>query len=96
MALARAGLIDSAKRVAERARADATIDPTRDLAYFEAAARMIMGDKDEAMRLLTTYVAANPQSRASMAKDQTWWFRDLRSDPRWQTLIGAAAGSNTS
>jgi serine/threonine-protein kinase len=91
MALARAGLTDSARHVAERARADGTIDPTRDLAYFEAAARMIMGDKDEAMRLLTTYVAANPQSRASMAKDETWWFRDLRGDPRWKTLIGIPA-----
>ena len=94
MALARAGLTDSARRVAERARADATIDPTRDLAYFEAAARLIMGDKDEAMRLLTTYVAANPQSRASMAKDETWWFRDLRSDPRWKTLIGIPAATS--
>ena len=55
---------------------------------FEAAARLIMGDKEEALRLLTTYVAANPQVRAGMAKDETWWFRDLRSDPRWRSLMG--------
>ena len=88
MAIARAGLTDSARRVAERARADATVDPTRDLAQLEAAARLIMGDKDEALRLLTTYVAANPQIRGPMAKDQTWWWQDLRSDPRWRSLLG--------
>jgi TolB-like protein len=88
MAIARAGMVDSARHVAERARADASIDPTRDLAQFEAAARLIMGDKEEALRLLTTYVAANPQVRAGMAKDDTWWFRDLRSDPRWRSLMG--------
>ena len=88
MAVARAGLLDSARHVAERARADATVDPTRDLAFFEAAARTIMGDKDEALRLLATYVAANPQVRSSMAKDETWWWRDLRSDPRWRSMLG--------
>jgi thioredoxin-like negative regulator of GroEL len=93
MAIARAGLLDSAKRVAERARADATIDPTRDLAFYEAAARVIMGDRDEAFRLLATYMAANPQSRASMAKDETWWWRDLRGDPRWKTLVGGRPSS---
>ena len=87
-ALARAGLMDSARRVAERARADASVDPTRDLAQLEAAVRLIIGDKDEALRLLTTYVAANPQVRSSMAKDETWWFRDLKSDPRWRSLLG--------
>ncbi|HUR95017.1 MAG TPA: protein kinase [Gemmatimonadales bacterium] len=94
IALARAGLKDSAGRVAERARADATVDPTRDLAQIEAAARLIMGDKDEALRLLTTYVAANPQVRASMAKDDSWWWRDLRSDPRWRSLMGLPAATS--
>jgi hypothetical protein len=74
--------------VAERARGDATLDPTRDLSFFEAIARLIMGDKDEALRLLTTYIAANPQNRASMARDETWWLQPLRSDPRWRSLLG--------
>jgi TolB-like protein/tRNA A-37 threonylcarbamoyl transferase component Bud32 len=87
-ALARAGLADSARSVARQARSDATIDPTRDLALAEAPVHMILGDHDEALRLLSTYVAANPQFRATMAKDQTWWFRDLRSDPRYRTLVG--------
>jgi eukaryotic-like serine/threonine-protein kinase len=87
-ALARAGLADSARSVARGARADAATDPTRDLALAEASVHMILGDHDEALRLLSTYVAANPQFRATMAKDQTWWFRDLRSDPRYRTLVG--------
>jgi TolB-like protein/tRNA A-37 threonylcarbamoyl transferase component Bud32 len=93
MAIARAGLADSARHVMEHARADATVDPTRDLAQIEAAARLIVGDKDEALRLLTTYVATNPQVRESMAKDETWWFRDLKNDPRWRSLLGLPATS---
>ena len=88
MAVARAGLLDSARHVAERARADATVDPTRDLAFFEAAARAIMGDKDVALRLMATYVAANPQARSSIARDESWWWRDLRTDPRWRSMLG--------
>jgi tetratricopeptide (TPR) repeat protein len=93
MALARAGLSDSAKHVAERARADASVDPTRDLAQLEAVVRLLVGERDEALRLLSTYVAANPHVREAMARDQTWWFRDLRSDPRWRSLLGLAPAS---
>jgi hypothetical protein len=93
MALARAGLSDSAKRVATGARADATVDPTRDLAQLEAVVRLLLGERDEALRLLSTYVAANPHVRDAMARDQTWWFRDLRGDPRWRSLLGLPAAS---
>jgi TolB-like protein len=89
IALARAGLADSAKAVALRSRGDATIDPTRDLLQLEAVTRVILGEKDEALRLLSTYVAANPQLRAAMARDETWWFKDLRDDPRYKTLVGS-------
>ncbi len=93
MALARAGLADSAKRVAERARADAAIDPTRDLAQLEAVVHVILGDRDEALHLLSTYVAANPQFRATMARDEGWWWKDLRDDPRFAALAGGGIGS---
>jgi TolB-like protein/tetratricopeptide (TPR) repeat protein len=92
-ALARAGLQDSAKRVAQRARADAALDPTRDLAFYEAALQVMLGERSEAFRLLSTYLAANPQSRASMARDETWWFRDLHFDARWKELVGVAPGT---
>jgi serine/threonine-protein kinase len=94
MAIARAGLGDSSRHVLERARADATVDPTRDLSYFEAAVRVVLGDKDDALRLLSTYIAANPQVRASLAKDETWWWRDLKSDPRWRTVVGLPANTS--
>jgi TolB-like protein len=92
--LARAGLKDSARHVAERARGDATIDPARELASTEALMRVMLGDNDEAIRLLTTYLAANPQSRAAMAKDDSWWLKDLRSDPRWRSLMGLPAATS--
>ncbi|MGH7703249.1 MAG: hypothetical protein ACREMO_09150, partial [Gemmatimonadales bacterium] len=93
IALARAGLRDSAHHVAERARADGGVDPTRDVTQLEAAARAILGEKDEALRLLGTWLAVNPEMRASMARDETWWFRDLRSDPRYKGLVGAGPGT---
>jgi hypothetical protein len=88
LGLVRAGLADSARHVAERARGDPAFDPTRELVSMEAMVRAALGDKDEAFRLLTTYLAVNPQSRAAMAKDDTWWLKDLRSDPRWLRVIG--------
>jgi hypothetical protein len=90
IAIARAGLADSARKVAEHARADASVDPTRDLAQWEAYVRAILGDKDEAFRQLSTYLAANPQERVNLAKEDTWWLRDLRSDPRWKSLVAGS------
>jgi eukaryotic-like serine/threonine-protein kinase len=88
LALVRAELPDSARSLMVRSRGDATIDATHDLAFYEALVRIQLGDKDEAFRLLSTYVAANPQQRAGIAKDETWVMRDLRSDPRFATLFG--------
>jgi len=86
LALARAGLPDSARSVVEHARGEASVDPTRDLAYYEAVVRTQLSDQDEAIRLLSTYVAANPQQREAIAKDP--WFRGLRDNSRFKTLFG--------
>ena len=87
-ALARAGLADSAQGVIERSRpADASIDPNRQLAYYEALALTLLGKKDEALSQLATFLAANPSQRRSFARDKTWWFRDLRDDPRYQSMV---------
>jgi serine/threonine-protein kinase len=88
LALARAGLKDSARAVALRSRGDAEIDPTRDQALVESLVRIILEDRDEALRLLSTYIATNPQFRASLARDQTWWFQSVRDDPRYKALVG--------
>jgi TolB-like protein len=86
--LARAGLADSARAVAVRSRADASQDPPRELVYFEVLLRCILDDRDEALRLLKTYIATNPQVRANIARDESWWFKDLRQDPRYKELVG--------
>ncbi len=88
MALVRAGLPDSARSVLERARVGADIDPVRELSWFEAIARSWLGDTDEALDLLATYLAANPGQRESFATDRTWWLAELRADPRYQSLVG--------
>ncbi|HEY3258256.1 MAG TPA: protein kinase, partial [Gemmatimonadaceae bacterium] len=87
-ALGRAGLADSARRVLERSRGDATIDPSRDLLIDEAVVRTILGDKTEALRLLKTYLVANPDHRKGMAETQSWWWRDLKNDPRYREMVG--------
>jgi tetratricopeptide (TPR) repeat protein len=88
LALVRAGLPDSARSLVAHSRGDATIDATHDLAWYEALVRIQLGDRDEAFRLLTTYVAANPQMRSGIARDETWLLRDIRSDPRFVTVFG--------
>ena len=87
IALARAGLADSARSVAVRSRADATLDPPRELVSYEALVRIILGEKDEAIRLLTIYYATNPQQRPGGSKDESWWYRDLKGDPRYEALM---------
>jgi TolB-like protein len=92
MALVRAGLEDSARAVVERVNAETgDLDPTRELSYFEAIVQTMLGDKDRAFELLTMFVAVNPSQRRSFALDKTWWFRDLRTDPRYRQLTGAGA-----
>jgi TolB-like protein/tRNA A-37 threonylcarbamoyl transferase component Bud32 len=87
--LARAGLKDSARRLAARARGTTEIDPTRDLELAGAFVYTLIGDKDEALRALKVYLAANPERRASLADDSGWWFRSLQDDPGFKKLVGA-------
>ena len=88
--IARAGFADSARHVLVRSRGAPDSDPRRDLPYNEAFVRWLLGDKGEAIRLLKEYVAAYPERRADLARDQSWWFRDLRTDPRYQELAGTS------
>lgn len=88
--LANAGLKDSADHVALRSRADASIDPNRELLYFEAMLRNRLGDRNESLRLLGLYLATNPQDRFSLANDQSWWWRGVSDDPRFKELVGSA------
>jgi serine/threonine-protein kinase len=87
--IGRAGLADSARRVLERARATGDVDPRGELLGREAAARVVIGDRDEAIALLQRYLAANPEHRAGFAKANAWWWRDLQNDPRFKALIAS-------
>ena len=88
MAFARAGMPDSARAAALRSRAPADVDPTRDLALYESIVRAMIGDRDEAFRQLSIYIASNPRVRELLADDQSWYFDSLRKDPRYQALVG--------
>jgi serine/threonine-protein kinase len=85
--LARAGLTDSARSVFGRARAAITseVDPDLELYPVEAYMRTLAGDDDEAIDLLKEFTAANPEHDFSEMLGN-WWWRGLRSNPRWREL----------
>jgi eukaryotic-like serine/threonine-protein kinase len=85
--LARAGLADSARHLLVRARGDSKIDPRGELTGYEAFVRTLLGDKKEAVDILTRYLTDHPEHRRGFAKANPWWWQDLQSDPRFKTLI---------
>jgi eukaryotic-like serine/threonine-protein kinase len=87
--LARAGLADSARHVLARSTGNAEIDPQKELRGYEAVVRVMLGDKDEALRLLDEYLVANPSHREGFRKIVHWWWRPIQDDPRFKALIGA-------
>ena len=89
--LARAGLADSADAVMRRARlrldsVNAGPGMTHGVSYFEAYARLNMGQPDSTLSALEHYTEAYAGRAASLASD--WWFRPLRGDPRFQEITG--------
>jgi serine/threonine-protein kinase len=88
MVLARAGLADSARSVAVRARGGPELDPTQTLAWEEIYVRVLLGDRKEALEALKSYLAANPERRAELAEESNWWFRQIEDDPGYKALVG--------
>jgi tetratricopeptide (TPR) repeat protein len=86
--IARAGLRDSARRVIERARAGPELDPRGELIAQEVLVRTLIGDKDEAIRLLKTFLTTHPEHRAGYSRAHTWWYRSLQDDPRFKSIVG--------
>ena len=84
--IARAALPDSSHRVIERSRASAELDPEHDIVALEAFVRTLLGEQDEAIRLLQQYVAANPEHSFRTTGDISWWWRDLQKHPGFQAL----------
>ena len=88
--LARANMPDSARVVLAKAREGARdVDREKELVGFEAVVRVILQDRDEAVRLIKDYLATNPDHRRGFAQSTGWWWRDLQSDPAFRRLVGA-------
>ena len=81
-------MADSARNLAQRSEGDPTIDSNRNLPELAAHVYMILGDKDAALKELTIFLAANPQQREFLLKDDSWQYRSLRDDPRYVALAG--------
>ena len=85
--LARAGLTDSATAVLGRARGDARVDPQAELAFYEAYARTLTNQPEEAIAQLKRYLLANPdQDHGITEGDLFWWWADLQRHPRFADL----------
>jgi len=80
-------LKDSSRRVVRRAQRDGTVDPSGELALFGAGVMAMLGDGEEAVRLLRTYIAANPRQTDSYREDPGWWFRSIADRPDFVQLV---------
>jgi len=89
--LARATLSDSARAVLGRARSGArSVDTERVLAGDEAVVRVILGDHDEAVRLIKEYLSVHPDHRSGFASGTVWWWRDLQGNAEFRRLVQAS------
>jgi hypothetical protein len=52
--------------------------------------RVILGDQDEAVRLIADYLTVNPEHRRGFASRTGWWWRDLQSNGKFKALIAGA------
>ena len=90
--LGRLGMADSARRVLDAVKeTPREADPENELLYYNAYARLTLGDRKTAIELLKTYLTRNPEHREGWGKDSAWWWRELKDDPEFQRLI--ATGS---
>ena len=91
IALVRTKQLDSAKSLATASMGDPQIDPRGELTNLAAIVYTQAGDKEAALDLVARFLAANPQQQAFAANDNSWWLKDLRSEPRYKALV---KGSN--
>ena len=84
--LARAGALDSARRILDLVRHTGPTDPSkRTTLSTEAYVQLLLGDRDGALANLTAYLRTTPLARAQIAQNP--WFRPLRDDPRFIALV---------
>ena len=88
--VARAGLADSARAMSLTARAE--VRGNRDWesaqAADEAYVRLLLGERDSAVVLLSRHLAVRPRLRAQIARDVK--YRALHDDPRFRRLVAEA------
>ena len=85
---ARAGLRDSAMAIITATRAGLAAGAVNTSAdYGEAHVRALLGQNDEAIRLLERYLNSFPIQRRQVARMP--WFRSLRADPRFLAMTGS-------
>jgi serine/threonine-protein kinase len=82
--LARAGLIDSARRVLRRTPMDSTADPLYESLGTRAYAWLLAGDREESLATLRIYFDLPANRRGGMGPE--WWFRAIADDPRYQAM----------
>jgi len=85
--LGRAELVDSAEAVLARSRATPDLDPEMELMGLEALIRLHMGQKEEALDLLKTYLTMNPHHREGWQWTAHWWWRPLQEEPEFRALV---------
>jgi TolB-like protein/tRNA A-37 threonylcarbamoyl transferase component Bud32 len=87
-ALARANppLADSARRVLDRAKATPDIDPRGELVGLEAFVRVLLGENDQAIRMLEQFLTQHPEHVDGFKRANAWWWAPIASDPRFQRI----------
>lgn len=84
--IGRSGLTDSAHAVLRRVNMAVVDSSVRvEMSYAEAYVHLLSGERDEALRLLSTFLQVNPTARAYVARSP--WFTPLAGDPRFQDLV---------
>lgn len=85
--LARAGQKDSARAVVARARQATDVDGEMrvDVMYDEANVRLLLGEKESALRLLEGYLALRPDQKPFIARDPL--FSGLAQEPRFRRIV---------
>lgn len=88
--LAAVGFADSARAVLERSRSRVTHEVDREgyLLGVEAYARVVLGDEDRAVELLSRYLAGHPGHDFSVAGEISWRWRPLQDHPGFRRLRG--------
>ncbi len=87
-ALGKAEFPDSAEAVLSRSRAPRDLDPEMELLGLEALVRLHLGQEEEALDLLKTYLTTNPHHREGWQWTAHWWWRPLQQNPEFRTLVG--------